>query len=436
MPHRTRSASPALVVLATVLAVAGAWMLFQRVRGRMPEMARAGVRGAARPANGDAATRARAATARGARGPSAAPATPIPYRPDVEQIAIDEAAVHQQIVELMHAGAEVTRARYGRPIRSSHAKAHGLARGTLKVPDGLPPELRQGLFAHAAEYPVLVRLAHVPNEFLDDRQVSAPRGMALKVFDVEGEMLPGHEGELTQDFVLNTGKVFTAPDARAFVSQLATVQAATSLPPAVKSAVSTVAGAAERALHKVGADSPRLDFFGHPVLHPLAEAYYSQCPIRFGDYMAKLAVFPDTDGLRALARSRTDLDGEDGLRTLVTGFLREHPAEYIVAVQLCTDLDRMPIEDARREWPEDESPYRAVARLTLPPQDAWSDERRRFIDEELSFCPSHGLAAHRPLGSVNRARMHVYRVMAAERRRLGGHLVREPRDIEELPIPA
>jgi len=35
-------------------------------------------------------------------------------------------------------------------------------------------------------------LAHVPGEFLDDRRVSTPRGMSLKIIGVEGEMLPDH----------------------------------------------------------------------------------------------------------------------------------------------------------------------------------------------------------------------------------------------------
>jgi hypothetical protein len=41
-----------------------------------------------------------------------------------------------------------------------------------------------------------VRLAQVPGELLDDRKVSTPRGMALKIFDVEGEMPPGRQGDL------------------------------------------------------------------------------------------------------------------------------------------------------------------------------------------------------------------------------------------------
>ena len=96
-------------------------------------------------------------------------------------------------------------------------------------------------------------------------------------------------------------------------------------------------------------------------------------------------------------------------------------------MQLRTDPDTMPIEDASAEWPEDRSPYVAVARITVPPQPAWSEERARQVDDGLAFSPWNGLAAHRPLGSVNRARLEAYAEGArfrAERNRCPIH---EPR---------
>lgn len=52
---------------------------------------------------------------------------------------------------------------------------------------------------------------------------------------------------------------------------------------------------------------------------------------------------------------------ENALRSAVTDYFRANPAEYEVAVQLCTDTKRMPIENASKEWSEQESPYRPVA---------------------------------------------------------------------------
>lgn len=373
------------------------------------------------------------AVGRPGRGRAAATAKPVRYHPAVETIEPDEQALFDRIIAAMRQGGQLTRERLGRAVRTSHAKAHGLAKGELRVLDGLPAELRQGLFAQPRTYPVVVRLSHVPGEPLDDRKVSTPRGMAIKIIGVEGEMLPGHAGEITQDWVLDTGKVFIAPGAKTFLAKITATELAIPMPQALKAAVSTASLAANRALHAVGLDSANLDFYGHPRLHPLAEPYYSQCPMRHGDYIAKLGVFPDTRALQAFADRKVDLDDENGLREAVVAFLRDQPAEYVVGIQLCTNLERMPVENASKDWPEDESPYRPVARLILPPQDAWSAARQAFVDEELSFCPAHSLAAHRPLGSIMRARMKAYEVLGRERREQNGRPMREPRSIEAVP---
>ena len=55
------------------------------------------------------------------------------------------------------------------------------------------------------------------------------------------------------------------------------------------------------------------------------------------------------------------------------------------------------------------------------------------MEEALSFAPSHSLAAHRPLGSIMRARMKAYADLGSARRRENGKPVREPRSISEVP---
>nr|MBA3324252.1 catalase family protein [Paracoccaceae bacterium] len=296
----------------------------------------------------------------------------------------------------------------------------------------LLPELAQGLFAEPRRYPAIARLSHVPGEFLDDRRVSTPRGMVLKVLDVDGPMLPAHEGERTQDFVLDTGKAFIVSDAKSFLAAITATEMATPAPESVKAAVSTASRATNAALNAVGINSANLDFYGHPFTHPLTEIYYSQCPVRFGDYIAKLAVKPDMPAPAELALAKFEPEDEDGLRTAVTAYFRSNPAEFAVGVQLCTDPASMPIEDASADWPENANPYRIVARLVLPEQDAFTPERQAFLEEALSFSPSHSLAAHRPLGSIMRARMHVYRELSRRRAEANGQLKREISSSDEL----
>ena len=47
----------------------------------------------------------------------------------------------------------------------------------------------------------------------------------------------------------------------------------------------------------------------------------------------------------------------------------------------------------------------------------------------MSFCPSHGLAARRPLGSIMRVRLRAYEVLGRKRRELNGCPVGELRTL-------
>lgn len=64
-----------------------------------------------------------------------------------------------------------------------HARTQGLVKGTLVVPDDLPRHLKQSIFAHGGEYPVVCRYSSEPGDpGLDDR-IPQPRGFAMKVFN-------------------------------------------------------------------------------------------------------------------------------------------------------------------------------------------------------------------------------------------------------------
>lgn len=337
------------------------------------------------------------------------------YRDDIETVESDEHETHQKIIDLMTEGMHLVRKESGgENVRISHAKAFGLLKGELIIADDLPAELRQGLFANPGTHPVLVRVSTAPGEINDDSKVNTVRGMAIKIFNVPGPKLPGHTAD-TQDFVLDTGKEFINSGAKAFLQTFkpnATI--APRLSDTVKGAVSEVSRVTNAALNAVGLNSEKLDFFGHQKKHPMAEEYYSQTPYRFGDYVAKLGVVPDTPGLKALFNQPYDAETPDAFREATNAFFRTQPAEFLVVVQLNTSLDQMPIEDAQAKWPDELSQYQPVARLVLPIQTAF-DAAKEASFEDLSFSPAHSLAAHRPLGSVNRARLAAYPALAQRR---------------------
>ncbi|WP_289016158.1 catalase family protein [uncultured Methylobacterium sp.] len=354
------------------------------------------------------------------------------YAPDIEQPAVDEQETIDGIIKGMTRQSETVEARERHAVRASHAKSSACVTGELTIAANLPPELAQGLFAKPSTYPVAVRFAQGPGETLGDR-VSTHRGMSIKVFDVPGEKLPGHTAD-TQDFVLATGTTFPSGTAAGFLRDGTLIGKSTRLPEGVKSAVSSTLRNLNRALHAFGAESALADFFGHPYSHPLADSYFSQAPVRYGDYVAKLGAVPSTEGQRVLSEWRLDPhQDEDGFRHAAVAFFRENDVAYELKAQLWADVETQPIEDASIDWPVSVSPYRTVATLRLPRQDAYSPERVHYFDEVMTFRPAYSLTAHRPLGSVMRARLQVYQALSAFRHRENGVNAEDTSSIDRIP---
>ena len=354
------------------------------------------------------------------------------YAPEIERPDPEEQATIDGIIQGMTQQSETVEAREHHAVRASHAKSSACVVGELSIPEGLPPELAQGLFASPGMHEVAVRFAQGPGETLGDR-VSTHRGMAIKVFGVVGEKLAGHAVD-TQDFVLATGTTFPSGTAAGFLRDGTVIGKSAGLPEGVKSAVASTMRTFNRVLHAFGTQSPLADFFGHPFSHPLSDGYFSQAPIRFGDYVAKLGASPASDAQGALREWRLDPhQDEDGFRHAAVDFFRSHDAVFELKAQLWADADRQPIEDASVAWPEDVSPYRTVATIRLPRQDAYSADRVRYFDETMTFRPAHSLAAHRPLGSVMRARLQVYKALSEFRHRQNGVRAEDTARVDQIP---
>ena len=206
------------------------------------------------------------------------------------------------------------------------------------------------------------------------------------------------------------------------------------LPEGAKNAVSAFARTLNKVLHAVGTDSPKADFFGHPFNHPLIDPYFSQAPLRWGEHVAKVGVFPASPEQEKLRPWRLNPhQDEDGFRTATVAYFKAEEAVFELRAQLWADASTQPIEDASVEWLTEASPYRTVATIRLPRQDAYSDARVRYFDEALTFSPAHSLAAHRPLGSAMRARLQVYKALSEFRHRETGVAEAHPASIEQVP---
>ncbi len=369
------------------------------------------------------------------------------YTPSIEKPAPDEHVVFDEISRTMQHITRTMAAHYRHAYRPVHAKSHGVLVGTLEVLPGLPSELAQGLFAQPGSHPVVMRFSTNPGDLLADN-VSSPRGLALKVLNVEGEQLPSNAGATTQDFVCVNANAFAAPDAAGFLKTLKLLDKTLELPEGVKHAVSVAAQTANAALKLVHLPSPALESLGAPATHILGESFSTVAPIRYGSYVAKVGFAPASENLIALTGKHVDLGADyNALEELIKHFFRHETGVWDVKVQLALAEDStleekdksFPIEKADTEWPEMEkdgkpgSPWVTVARITVLPQNTYSDARQLFVDEQLSFTPWHALAAHQPLGNIMRSRLKAYEEAAKYRAQRNDRTIAEPKSIEEVP---
>ncbi len=297
----------------------------------------------------------------------------------------------------------------GTTYRGTHAKGHAAVRAIFTVEADLPPELRVGLFAKPHTYEAWVRLANAYPAAPQKDTLPDIRAISIKLMDVDGEMIwQSAPGDRTLDLMVKSQQTFMAPSLRDFYKL-------------------------EEALYKLGFTFLRF-VLSHPrvawnllrsmkrVANLLQIPYWSQTAYAFGDRAVQYYLQPHQKATSTLPK-----------RPIPSNFLRERlkedlarqPASFDFMVQLQTDPAKMPVENSTVAWNPSLSPYRKVATLTLPVQALDSPAQMQFA-ENLSFNPWRTLPEHRPLGSINRARLQVYPPLSRFRHDKNDAVSRQP----------
>jgi len=324
---------------------------------------------------------------------------PIPYSPDVEVIPPGEEEDIQRVIAVMQELLARDERFSGIRRRDVHVKSHGAPVAQLQILPGLPDELRQGLFAEERHYPAVTRFSS-SSPWPKPDAVPDARGVAIKIQEVPGA--------LVQDFVLINQPAFIARDVKDYLR----IQQARLAPRAVGETL-TGGNWDPRQWHwrellttaSILTQIPR---------HPACQIYGSMVPIRFGNFIAKyrfrlLSRLPATS-LRLLQKLATHADA---LRIALAETLGATALTFEFQVQLQTNPETMPIEDASVIWPEVESPFQTVAHVLMPRQEL--DTAPQGLGDELSFSVWNAMSDHRPLGGINRVRKTAYEVSAAWR---------------------
>lgn len=303
------------------------------------------------------------------------------------------------------------------PARALHAKHHGCVSASFSVRSDIPARLQRGLFATARSYQAWIRLSNSAPSAGHDASPDG-RGCAIKLLGVQGEWLlpetarkqaayPG-DGEAGHDFILLSHPNFFAKNVKELALFLG--------------AQSTGDGLTAARLITYFARRPRslrilLQTLVWRIRHPLDITYHSATPYLLGERRAedapavKYSVRPRLGARESFALRATDRTHPNFLSEALVHSL--HPS-YGDAIELdfCLHVPngkRLSVEDACADWSDAE--VIPVATITIPKQDVAAPEHLDRA-ERLVFSPWHALRVHQPLGSLNRARLPIYRASA------------------------
>lgn len=292
--------------------------------------------------------------------------------------------------------------------RDAHPKMHGLVQAEFTVHADIPAVLRVGVFAESRTYAAWVRFSNASGTIQPDAKRDI-RGMAIKLVGVTGEKILGAAGDVDaageQDFLLITTDVFLCPDLQCFLGMVRALQGS------FWDKIVFFAGNLGVFFRSRAASRA----FGSP----LVTRYFSSTPYALGEAVVKYCATPLRTPAGESAAAGGNAPGDNFMRDAMRAQLGAGPAEFTFGIQLQTDAVRMPVENAAMRWDEGVSPYVAVATLRIAPQDFDNPARDRQ-GEDMRFSPWHGLLAHRPIGSINRARRLVYHGISGFRRRVNG----------------
>jgi hypothetical protein len=282
--------------------------------------------------------------------------------------------------------------KYGKG-RALHRKQLTAASGSLDVLDGLPAFARHGLFAAPGRFEVWVRLSNGGLDRAPDRMPDI-RGVALRVLGVQGDSALGNGPAKSQDFTLINQEVFAFPKSDEFVEFV--VAAASGGGALLKHLVKRygLLGGPVRLLKMVKTVGKSFGGFA-------TETVFSAAPMACGPYAVRVRLVPAAANGAPTPGANKDWGADFSAR------LAQQDLQWDLQLQPFVSEALTPIEDASVNWP---TPYTTVARLTLPRHDNTGKAATDFAKqvEAAVFDPWQALAAHRPLGDVQRARKVVY----------------------------
>jgi len=290
--------------------------------------------------------------------------------------------------------------------RGGNTKTHGIVRAEFIVHDGLPAELRHGIFAQPRSYRAWVRFSGPGPYVTPDIDDVGFMSISIKLMGVPGPKLMDEE-KFTQDMFGVSTPTFVTPDTRANADLQKWSLKNASLFYFINFHRSHLLDLIMQGLWIKTQSSP----FEAP--------YFSCVPYLLGEGRAmQYSVWPKAKKKTPIPRLPLR-PPDDYLRDAMVIALDDGDVELDFRVQLQTDPYLMPIENAAVLWPERLSPRVSVATLRIPRQRFNFPAQLEFA-KRLSYNPWHCMPEHRPLGNQSRARRRIYLELSTLRHSMNG----------------
>lgn len=351
--------------------------------------------------------------------------------PDGETAQIADIA--KKTMQLQDKRAAVLKNQEGQKLRGVHPKSHGCVVGKIEINKDITPNLQVGLFSKPnKQYKTLIRYSNASVRLSPDLEnnKNGSRGMAIKIFDVDGDMLVKDNGANNQDFLMINTPVFAFPNVRSYQRLTDALLASPSgVDPSAALKVAPDWTDKDRENLKKTLNSLAL-INTKTVQNPLEVQYFAAAPSAFGkNRVMKFSAEPCGGEKPQKPFSSSETPTEDYLHeALAWTISQEKNICFDLIIQVKTNdqvksdrqkVDRTDgdlIEDATRNW--DNSAFYKVAKITIPtPQKVDLNDPTQQNCKSQAFNPWHSLAEHQPLGGINRLRRPVYINSAGNRRR-------------------
>ena len=358
-----------------------------------------------------------------------------------------------QIAETAELTVKLLDKRYPPPkqiLRGVHPKSHGCVKATFTINLDIAPEFQVGLFAKPGrQFDAVIRFSNAaaldgPDIDTTGRTASPPtpdkhgsRGMAIKVFDVGGEVLTEDNEEHNQDFLMINQPMFAFANTEDYRRLDKVLDRDNDNPAAFFAPLQLLKNPALTEEQKQGilalafidAENVKPDEIQRTlnsfkiiggiqateVANPLGTRYFSAAPFLFGeDRVMKFSAKPCAE---VPPTTVADHLQRDYLRDALTDTMnRNVTLQFDFMVQVRKGGDDLDIENASSVWDEAEHKFISVAKITIPaPQSEVDSEENKAHCEKLAFTPWHSLVEHQPIGSINRLRKSVYQASAEHR---------------------